>query len=305
MIHIPEDIDDPEAWSNAQKLADLLAPVPSPIFTAVVGLWKEHLQCIELNHFTVSRAAYRLAKPIGRFSKLKTPLYFAALKLFPNEMKDMTEDDATKAVLSVLGPGLFAVLLSFIYYHRRLNKLLENKEYWEELSKEIVLNMELGYLVGESLPKLNSTSGVILGGIRYIALATLMLEDATQYQRYRNLNKKKLVIEDEHKRFGCNHSQISGFLLKQIGLIENPLDTGLALRLFGSEEIKDKQLLNWCAGLACIDGIKNSDFPPNDENVKSILSIKQEYVRDVQLSTQKLLDGKTRFDWLLRISQGE
>jgi hypothetical protein len=219
--------------------------------------------------------------------------------LYP-ERFDNAEDDGSRALLQVLRPGLFAAIVALVYLHRRLNKVCDVPE-WDTLSKEVVLNMEVGYIVGDSLKSVGPELGVLIGGIRYIALATVLMQEREQYVRYRNIKRNKLDIFEEHRRWGCDHAQIAGFLVGALTFRRDSYDIAAALRGSKADPLRIRPELDlWRATVAWIDSMKEGGTPPKSERMVEILAPEEEEVATLKARFETLLKQGSTFSWMLK-----
>jgi hypothetical protein len=302
----PIDFDSEQSWSMARRHAAFLSPIPSSVSLSVQTLWA--------NHCTGNRTdgaleiwpdSFMALRRVDRTAKLKTPIYFAAQALFPDAFASMQEDDTSDALLRILGPGLFASFLAMVYLHRRLSRVCTAPE-WETLSKELVLNMELGYLVGESLPKVSPALGALLGGIRYASLATFLIRSPDIYTRYRNRMKKKFDLPYEHQQWGCDHAQVSAYLIKDLGFTKDIIEISKVLRKTppaGQKLIPEMAV--WHSALHWIDGIKDGEVPPKSPEHSSTLAASAANAANVKAKTDELFRKGSSFGWMLRKVGGD
>lgn len=300
------DFNSEQSWAMARRHAAFLSPIPSSVSLSVQTLWANHCNgkrsdgAVEIwpDSFTALRR-------VDRTAKLKTPIYFAAQALFPEAFSTIQEDDTSDALLRILGPGLFASFLAMVYLHRRLSRVCTAPE-WETLSKEIVLNMELGYLVGRSLPTLTPALGTLLGGIRYASLATFLIRSPEIYTRYRNRMKKRFDFAYEHQQWGCDHSQISAFLVKDLGFTKDIIEVSKVLRkTLPSSEVLGPEMTIWHAGLHWVDGVKDAEVPPVDKKFSIALNADEKAVQALKHSTEELFKSGSTFSWMLRKISGD
>ncbi|MBN8550314.1 MAG: hypothetical protein J0M12_13435 [Deltaproteobacteria bacterium] len=298
----PVDLNSEESWSMARRHAAFLSPIPPSVSVAVQALWKNHNEAlVPGDEVKISPESYMAIRRVDKSAKLKTPIYFAAMSLFPDRVRTMTEDDTSKALLEILGPGLFASFLGLIYCHRRLNRICTAPE-WESLSKEMVLNMELGYIVGSTIPTVGSGLGSLLGGIRYTALATFLIRSPDIYTRYRNRFKKKFDAAHERSQWGCDHAQICAYLIKDLGFTKDIIEVSRVLRSVAPGENLNREMSIWRAALQWIDSLKDGKCPPEDPALSKTLEATPQHVAEIKEKTEKLFKSGSTFTWMLRAS---
>lgn len=297
----PSDLNAEESWSMARRHAAFLSPIPPSVSIAVQALWKNHNEAlVPGEQVQISAESYAAIRRVDKSAKLKTPIYFAATSLFPDRIQATTEDDTSKALLEILGPGLFASLLGLIYFHRRLNRICTAPE-WETLSKELVLNMELGYIVGSTIETVGPALGALLGGIRYAALATFLIRSPDIYTRYRNRFKKKFDSAHERAQWGCDHAQISAYLIKELGFTKDIIEVSRVLRkVLAPGDILNHEMTVWRATLHWIDAIKDGKCPPDEPEFVKALEASPGDISDLKQKTERLFKEGSTFSWMLR-----
>jgi hypothetical protein len=295
------DINSPDSWTVAKRYAGLLGPVPSSVNHSVKTLWEDHLLSQAKGEVLISSKAFSVVKRIEKSGVLKMPLFFAAQALYKERLSDIREDDMSRALVRVLHPGLFASLLGLVYMHRRFNKICAG-EVWDELSKEYILHMELGFLVGKDSQIVGDAVGVLMGGIRSAAMATLLKRDEKSYVGYRNLKKKKYDIEFEHERWGCDHGQIGAFLLRTLGFSFDFMQMAYAIRGYAPASLP-KELQGWRATIQLIDGYKDGVTLSDVSVEDSGLDLPAEEKTAMQGNVEQLVKTGSTFNWMFKGSK--
>ena len=297
------DIDSPESWSIARQYSTLLSPIPASVCDCIHSLWTTHSDNLKSGAAGYTDKNVDAIKRVDKSAKLKTPLYFAASSLFPERFQDLQEDDSSKALLQILGPGLFATFLGLVYVHRRISKLSLHPN-WPTYSKELVLNMELGYIFGSCFPSHSMADGTLANGIRYAALSAFFLHSPDNYVKYRNLRKQKLILEEEHTRWGCDHTQVASFLLRDLGYKSDVMESVIALRKISQKKFAlPDDLAPWSAALYWIDLLKEKkDAVPSDE-FRNILGVKEENILNLHTRVNLLLQKGATFEWMLKAKE--
>lgn len=296
----PPDVSDPSAWIKAKRLASLLGPVPSSVGNVVKSLWRDHLVCMDTGTVEVSSTSNSAVRLVDKSSVLKLPLYFAAESLHPERFAEVREDDGSRALIRILHPGLFAALLSLLYMHRRFKKICPSEQ-WSELSKEYILNMELGYLIGRGCPKIGEAFGVLMGGIRYASLAIFLKHDPAGYDGYRN-RKMTFNIPFEHERWSCDHGQIAGSLLRALGFGVDQMHSGNAIRATTNTEFGavSPDFSSWTTVIRLMEALKNKE-KLSEVNLTDIgFTLSDEEISSIVDSTNTLFEKGSSFTWMLK-----
>jgi len=291
--------DSQTSWVRARQFANLLNPIPFTVSSAIQTLWTNHIDNIALSSSAIWEESVLAVRQVDRSAKLKTPIYFAAMSLHPEAFEKAKNDDSSKVLLSVLGPGTFAVILGLVYLHRRCIKII-NHEDWNKLSDEIVINMEVGHLTGTTLTELGPVAGMLIGGIRYAALATLLLWTPQHYARYRKAKRRMLDLEYERSVWGCDHAQVTACLIRALGFRNDVHDMTRAFR--GDDmEGAPRDLHTWKIGLEWMETIKWSGKSPGLNNAP--LGSTQSSAADLVDEINEVIKDGTSFSWMLRTSK--
>lgn len=305
-----------ESWQIAKKLAGSISTMPDQVSYAIKVLLTEHckraastLDGAKGNDDTadINKRAYSAVRSIDRFASIKAPLYFASYTLYPDRFS-VAEDDSAKALLRILGPGLFAALLSQVWYFRRCEKLCA-ESIQEYITSNFVLTLELGFRCGEALPALGPGVGALIGGIRYAGLAALAIKDTDNYQRYVNSRGNQLDAEFEHSRWQADHAQVSFGLLQTIGGMQwagqassssfypHQVRKALLGEVSSDEEVPDILRL-WSDVIRTIEAFKNGKY-----SVKFLESYVANQVQLEDLSStlkDTIRTSAANFQWIKR-----
>lgn len=298
MADAPRDPNSEESWQMARRHSAFLSPIPPSVLYAIQALWKNHCEAlVPGEQVGISQESLLAIRRVDKTAKLKAPIYFAATALYPERFQNLKEDDTSSALLEILRPGLFASLLGMVYLHRRLNRICTAPE-WETLSKEMVLNMELGFILGSSVSAVGPGLGTLLGGIRYVALATFLLRSPDIYTRYRNRFKRRFDSSHEQNQWGCDHGQISAYLIKDLGFTKDILETSTAFRAGSVQPTREMRL--WNAVLRWIDGLKDGKPPGRGDEAFELVEAEDSDLQVLNERVEHLLKHGTSFSWMLR-----
>ncbi|MDZ4786655.1 MAG: hypothetical protein SGJ02_11330 [bacterium] len=208
-IKVEPNIYSAESWEQAKKLADFFSPIPNVISYCVSTLRNS-------KPTKSSRRISTVLRPIDKISTIKNALYFGAATLFPDQLL-VSDETTSKELVTILQPNLYAALLTATYMLRRTKKLAEIHGCNHNNEEEFLQYMELGYILGDAIPSLGSSDGVILGALMQTALSAFMLKDSKKFENYRKSHKYYLDLNYEHKTFGCDRTQIGAYLVRMFG----------------------------------------------------------------------------------------
>ena len=286
--------DSQTSWVRARQFAHLLNPIPFTVSSAIQALWTNHIDNVALSSSAIWDESILAIRQVDRSAKLKTPIYFAAMALHPEDFAKASDDDASVALLQVLGPGAFAAILGLVYLHRRCIKIVTHDD-WAKLSEEYIVNMELGHMTGSTLPELGPVAGMLIGGIRYAALATLLLWTPQHYTRYRRTKRRALDLEYERSIWGCDHAQITACLIRALGFRNDVHDMTRALRN-ESMDGAPRDLHSWKIALEWIETIKWTGKAPALDNLPS--GCTQSNVADLVDDINEVVKEGSSFNWM-------
>lgn len=292
------------SWTRARSAAKLIGPTPPILQDTIPVLWNNHLCNLRDGNDSVYNESIVAAAKLEKSAKLRAPLYFAGFTLFPEQFRQCRQENASQALLEVLRPGLLATLVSMVYFHRRVNRLCERPE-WKDLAKQMVFNMELGYIIGDCFPAVGQALGLLLGGVRIVSLAPFLMLDPKNFNKYQSGKNVKLDIEFEQNRWGCDHEQIAAFVLANVGFGGNYAEMCFALRR--DEEyarILRPELKMWSTIIKLIEAARRKNFPPTKlEKAELLLGDKSSKIEECRRRIEQVHTHGSSFDWFFKSSK--
>ena len=286
-------LDTAHAWAEAQDIADLILPVPFRVKWVISRVWTNDFEEDAL----VDPDLLSALDQIKDNPKLVNPLYVAASELYPDKVKELQGMPRRHIALIALGRQLFSVLLTVVYLHRRLRYLSQGPS-WERLEKEMVVNLELGYIIGRSLPTLGPAIGTLLGAVRYLGYGAMRLKNVETYDSYRKDHALDADVFREFEIWNCEHTQVAGSLITSCGM---------PLKLFHMVNALRKNLNTPLpqifailrSGLIWFDAIKAGKRPREGSIARELLWPGAEELAEIQFHVDRLLSGQVHFVWLL------
>ena len=304
---VPPDIDAEIRWVRAKQLATMIGPIPSVLVDLSSYLWKTHLDLVKNDSQDLTQECARHIRIIDNTPKLRAPILQGAAALYPEKYAASAGEDNAAKMLHVLGPGMLASLLALVYYHRRLKKVAPAEEE-ERLSKDMILNMELGFFLGTQSAALGQPDGILLGGVRHLAMGTFLLANPKEFAGYRRRAKKKFDLDFERDVWGCDHTQVAAHLVFELGIKKDMFGVSQALRKIGRQSVNlppDLQL--WRAALVFIDFLKAGICPPPDTSCVNLLGLSSPQTHEAAKNKYaQLVEAGSSFSWMIRsYKQGE
>lgn len=292
-----ETVDTAKSWENAQAYAALLGNVPSSFSSTVRTLVNEHdKNNRELSYQVASRCERLLKGP-----KTRSMFYFGSLTFRESTLRG--RDEVTLRDLVLLYEAFdIASMIAMIYLYRRVRHLCKEDAGWDELSNKLQKFGELGGYVGNAIPAIGLGTGMLIGSIRYIALATLLHHDNNGFNMYmKHLDSAggEADFDFELKRWNCSSLQIASVIMQSIGYgVDIP--KGIVFGLDPAVEIENiiedapyriKIAEVWMHSL--IDSGEQPSIPMRG----NYYPLKEDYEDLKRLSSQVISSGP-RFNWL-------
>ncbi len=204
-----------ESWEQAKKYAAVIGNVSSLFSSCIRFLMKD----AAAGQTTLSTASkYSLGRLLSSPS-FKAPIYFAA-KAFKGEELAKRSKLTPEELASLFSPDELAHLVGMLYVYRRLQRLVPEDE-WNEVSKLLHIHAQLGGYVGQALPRIGLSWGLLLGTIRHLSWGLFVVADKkvfTAYRRQTRIKKVTFDIPEETRIWGCNHLQVGSLVIQQLGL---------------------------------------------------------------------------------------
>jgi len=303
------DEDSESSMRAAEKHARLLGNV-SALFSSCIRIIREAERAFQANPTQdISGITQGAALTLINMSpSLKALFYFAASHFYPDSAKKVVKP-TVRDVLKLFSSAEIAGILGVSYLYRRLEKVCDREEL-ERLRPLLLVHMEIGGLVGETLNYVGRGYGMLAGAVRYVALGTFTVAHLEEFKKYRRkvaAEERLFDLAAEEERWGCNHLQIASLLVQSLGF-GVPAGFGLVLaNAAGSpldlveERAQDDEVRCWRAAMIWTESLHRAGTPPpgfDDENNEmylepSSVEVLREHV------TRISRDGSS-FQWLLR-----
>ncbi|RMG40824.1 MAG: hypothetical protein D6719_09890 [Candidatus Dadabacteria bacterium] len=297
------DIDSESSWEIALRYSRLITTIPDTIAFAIKALRRNHVELLSGGTDRIEPSSFAAVRLLDSIKSLKTPLFFAAARLYPERFKT-AEDDTSRALLKVLGPGLFSSLLTVIYFYRRIQKF-SDPDVWNIYSREFLKILEVGFLLGEAVPEMGPTETVLMAAIRPISIGAFLIKDKDSYTRYFNRFKGDLDINFEHERWGCDHSQVAYYITRKLGYYgerlpgysgsRSPYDVRQALLGNFQGEPDDTGLKIWASSIYWLDSLKRGS--ESAEKLGDFTVTQKDFDALVE-ATERVYQKGSSFDWL-------
>lgn len=203
-----------ESWEIAKNYSSLLGALPSSFTSAVRSLLHDSAR----TEGQQGNGARFQSQRLFRAPNLGATLFFGCRALRPERFPRGTTPSPL-TLTALFTSAELAAFIATVYLFRRARKLCP-QDAWAPLEQAGQLQSNLGFIVGESMPSIGAGTGLLVGGIRYVAFATLHMHDqkgAREYQRYLKVRKLTYDPDYEFSRWGCTSAQIGASMLQSFG----------------------------------------------------------------------------------------
>lgn len=271
-----------ESWEEARKVAAVIGKPPSTFGTCIRTLINDNIHNAgnpgEISTFSL----YRLFKS----KNLQSTLYYAIKTYRPEELqkhRPITSDSLFK----IFKLDELAYLLSILYLFRTIRKDCDAEE-WKQWCTPFHGLMDIGGIVGQAIPAIGFTVGILTAGLRHMGGAMFLRLDKARFTKYRrNLKTRKIYfdLDEEMNTWGCTHVQIGSLLLQSLGTgVEMP--NALAHGLLPSDTpdnaipdlvLRTKVASTWIEALHVTgklpDVVHRAKFYPTQEQAEFLVGI--------------------------------
>lgn len=287
-------------WELARNFADQIGK-PHRLFTNCI----RYLNKISADTDNAQLASTQAIKyPLSlviHSPSFKSIIYYAALAIKPHELNQL-KAITPGTLISLYTPDELSSVISATYLYRRTRKRVD-PQIWKNVVGEILIQMETGFHIGNSLPAIGCARGLLIGAIRYIALVLFSITDQRAFRLHtRHLNDHELLfdLKDEVLRWNCNHLQISASLLQAIGV-----GLGAASGLSATEcpnqidkSTKAKEILTWYAAREWIQTLLEKDCQPAEFNNNPKFSLDQNKIDKLKGKVEAIYKNGSSFNWI-------
>lgn len=229
--------DEETCRDRAVKLVDLLGKINSSILVCIRSIKTNNAYdsprggLDDLSRFEVTRYL--------KASSVKIPFYFAAESRL---MGADTQLIGPSEILEVFRAHEVASILGLVYLYKRLRTRIPDLEEWNRIAKIAEEQIEIGALLGKSFPTIGYADGILIGGIRHLALGLFHLKDPKGYKDYRRdlkIKNRAFDLKEEKERWSTTHLDVACRLLVVMGFGQE-----FALNLFRAITTNDDSRLS-------------------------------------------------------------
>ena len=293
-INSSEEVnDDDKSWHEATLRAKPLLPIHTLFSNSVRFLNGTLSYSGEMKN--ISPLMILMSSP-----RIRALFYAACLHLYPERLETKEPLDPL-LILEKLGADTICSVLALRYLSSKIENLC-NEKIWLVLSQEFRAQMQVGVHLGRNVEKIGIARGLLAGGLRSLALATIARKDTKTFREYRRIVHKKNVLFDipaEQRLWGCNHLQVSAVILQGFGFGVSAAK-GLGVGLYPNirlDSILDPPGKVWRDAALWIEAIVTSESP-GESLLEFYGEEANETFRKIQGTVEKLGSDITKIPWL-------
>lgn len=221
-----------ELWNKARAFLNPIGRVPPSFTTPIRALLLDGK-----NGVAISPATQFLVVRLLKSPTAKAMFYYAALTFHGERLSNSAYLSSADLIRS-FEPGEIAVIIAMLFLYRRAQKLgnLGGDEEWNLITKLATEKFEVGGHMGHAIPRIGSTKGMLVGGLRYITWAFLKMSDSFGFTRYlSHLEQKKRPYDLDYEldTWGCTHAHLLGNAMQLLGFgvqLSHAVQLGLGIQ---------------------------------------------------------------------------
>ena len=208
-----------EGWSVAESFVAGLGPLSS-LFTAAIRAVRSAPMIL---HTDDSDRIRKFSVEAVNFPVKVSPTFKAALYALAEEIDEpalaLAMPLTQSKLLGLFSPDEMIAVIALTYMYRLMRRRCDESE-WDRVMPKMNTHMKIGYHVGKVLDGVGSGHGMLIGGMRYIALSILLNSDIKAFKELRRKVESKgglFDLSEESARWGCNHMQVASCLVSSLG----------------------------------------------------------------------------------------
>lgn len=221
-----------ESWQMAKQAVAGIQPTIPPVFGAVRVLTSHVLE----DHIKSNCLTSMLKLP-----SFETAVYRFCSSVFP-ESKFEPHSITPVRLKELLGFDVCAVILGLLFGYRRAKKAVPDI-FFVDLATPLHVRAEIGYHLGHQLPELGSAAGMLLGGVRDLALGFICAIHPKEFGLYkRHLERRQINFDVQYEidEWGFSHPQVMALLTQTLGFGYLPaVAFFMGLSPLGIDPVKD------------------------------------------------------------------
>ncbi|MCB0317742.1 MAG: hypothetical protein KDD56_03230 [Bdellovibrionales bacterium] len=203
-----------ESWERALSISGKIGTIP--------GLFSSTIRTLQLDQSkggTLSPGGRHGIKTLFKGPSMKSAVYHAALTYRPEKLEQDTFQRASN-LIKVFNPEELATIIAILFAYKKISRICQKYDLvWQERYKEMCRDIDLGALIGEALPKIGLSWGMLIPCINHMSLALMLDADQKALREYKLHLKNQNIFSDPEKEFelfGCTHGQVCSSLVQKL-----------------------------------------------------------------------------------------
>lgn len=212
VLRAPLSKDSETSWEKAKEVAANLG-TPHRLFVQAV----RDLRGIGATGSRKKMLESSSVITLFRSESFRTVIYFAAKAIYGEDIGAKPLNGGQ--LITTFSPDDLASVIAVTHLHRKTSKNVLPK-IWQEVALEVNLQMQTGIHVGSEVESIGRPVGILVGAVRYLALAIIASTNESLYRTFR----RQLIADDklfntrsELQTWGCHHLQVAALLIQSMG----------------------------------------------------------------------------------------
>ena len=289
-----------EQWRKVKRYAAPLGPFSN--------LFSRAVRCIRSDCEETGGGSLTNLKP-GTLGDLRrifqsptlTAMFYYALLTFHEEELKREQCLTPERITAILGCETLSSIIALAYLFRRVRHI-SDAESFKRIVQPMQCYVDLGYYMGAAIPELGPSTGLITGGMRYLAFAIFMCADEKGYKNYRlHLKRNQLPfdLKFELKQWGCHHLQLGSCLLQSFGFGIADARAYMEGLAAASPRSLDKRGLRFKVAGLWLDSLMVHGRAP-ETSVGDEFVVNETKIGSLELQIKEILTDGSKHNWLSR-----
>ncbi len=285
-------------WEAAKQLASLIGLGPNAITTCIRLLRKD----VEQNNNFPGKLSQYCLHSLLRGHTIKSSVYYAALTYRPGRTGAILAFN-TPAFWEVFTAEELATILGMVLLFRRI-KAGVKPESFAPIANAMHAFTDIGGHLGEAIPAIGLSRGILLGAVRHLASAMFLGIDEKGFVKFiRKLRGENKFFnpEAEIPIWHCSHAHIASYIVQILGLgvsEANALAQGLLPTSLSDAELPRETFRIKIAAL-WIEQLYRTGAPPSITHRGEYYPLAADLKRLVDAVAGVRKDG-SRYSWLAK-----
>ena len=203
-----------ESWEKALAMSNKVGAIPGLFGSTIRTLLAD-----QAKGGTLSAGGRHGLKTLFKGPSMKSAVYHAALTYRPERLEQDSFQKASNLV-KVFNPEELATIIAILFAYKKVHKICQKYDLpWKERYDEMCRDIDLGALIGEALPNLGLSWGMLIPCINHMSFAMMMDADQKASREYKLHLKNENLDSDPNMEFelwGCTHGQVCSSMVQKL-----------------------------------------------------------------------------------------